>query len=411
MKYFYHFIGIIYSSLIKLAVFFSPKARMMQRGRWRLWARLRQRIEPGTEYIWVHAASLGEFEQGRPLIERIKAEYPEERILLTFFSPSGYEVRKNYDLADVVCYLPGDSINNARRFIRQVNPKMAIFIKYDFWPCFLLELRRLRIRTYLVSATFRPSQLFFKWYGGIYKALLKCFTKLYVQDEASKILLAKHGITEVEITGDTRLDRVISVSNNQKPRPLFEVFRNSTSNPIIVAGSTWPPDEEILLRYFNAHPEVKLILAPHEINKPHLLGIISHIKRPFVRLSEAQLDTIADQDCIIIDSFGLLSSVYRFGNLAYIGGGFGKGIHNTPEAAVYGLPVLFGPRYHKFKEAIGLIESGGAFCINSLDEFTQKVNHLFSDAKSLNSSGKASHDYIFRNAGATERILADIFDS
>ncbi len=409
MKYFYHTIGVLYSLLIKLAVCFSPKARMIERGRWRLWAKLRRELEPGAQYIWIHASSLGEFEQGRPLIELIKQECPDERILLTFFSPSGYEVRKNYDLADVVCYLPADTIGNARRFVRMVNPKMAILIKYDFWPCFLFELRRLKIPTYLISAAFRPSQLFFKWYGGAYKAVLRCLTKLYVQDDASRDLLAKHGITNVEVTGDTRLDRVISVSLKRKSLPIFDAFRASTSGPIIVAGSTWPQDEEILLRYFAAHPDVKLILAPHEVNRAHILNIISHIKRPFVRLSEAQLEKVGEQDCIIIDSFGLLSSVYRFADLAYVGGGFGKGIHNAPEAAVYGLPVLFGPHYRKFREAVGLVEEGGAFCVNTLEEFSSLADSLFADSSNRRRACEASYSYIHRNAGATERVMRDIF--
>ncbi|MDO4671723.1 3-deoxy-D-manno-octulosonic acid transferase [Falsiporphyromonas endometrii] len=409
MKLFYNFIGNVYSFLIKCAIFFSPKAKMMQKGRWRLWKKLKSELDTQGGYIWIHVSSLGEFEQGRPLIERIKRDYPSEKIMLTFFSPSGYEVRKSYELADVISYLPADTILNAKKFLNMVKPKMAIFIKYDFWPCFLLELKDRQIPTYLVSAIFRPSQLFFRWYGKMYRYLLTCFDKLYVQNDASKELLAKYKITNVDVVGDTRLDRVIKISQNGKELPMFDKWVESSNTPIIVAGSTWPPDEKILLNYFNKHPNVRLILAPHEFDDERILKLTSFVKRPFIRFSDANSKSILKKDCIIVDSFGLLSSLYRYATFAYVGGGFGKGIHNTPEAAVYGIPVFFGPEHHKFKEALGLLESGGGICIHDQEEFDRYVDDMLMHKYKLESAGKASHDYIYANAGAADKVINDIF--
>lgn len=410
MRFLFSLIGTVYSFLIKMAVPFNPKARMMVRGRWKVWRKLREGIVPGARYIWFHAASLGEFEQGRPMIEQIRREYPDYRIVLTFFSPSGYEVRKNYEGADIVVYLPADRNARVRKFLDLVKPEMAIFIKYDFWPCFLMELEHRHIPTYLISSIFRPSQLFFRWYGGAYKRLLYCFSHIFVQDEASRLLLEKHAVSHVSVAGDTRFDRVISVYESRKVLPLIERFVASVPEGglVIVGGSTWPPDEEILVRYFNLNPKVKLILAPHEIHKEHLLQLISYIRRPFIRLSEASEQNIERQDCLIVDSFGLLSSIYRYGHIAFIGGGFGKGIHNTPEAAVYGIPVIFGPRYEKFKEASELIEVGGGFTVSSAEEFASLIEQMISDKDFRDRASQAAAVYIRSNAGATERILGQI---
>ena len=268
-------------------------------------------------------------------------------------------------------------------------------------------MERRQIPTYLVSSIFRPSQLFFHWYGGAYKRLLHCFTHIFVQDEASRLLLEKHGIDHVSVAGDTRFDRVISVYEARKSLPLIERFAASVPEDglVIVGGSSWPPDEEILVRYFNRNPKIKLILAPHEIDKEHLLQIISHIRRPFIRLSEATESDIARQDCLIVDSFGLLSSIYRYGQVAFIGGGFGKGIHNTPEAAVYGIPVIFGPRYEKFKEARELIDVGGGFSVSSAEEFGNLIKRIQTDKAYRDAASHAAADYIRSNAGATEYIV------
>lgn len=409
MRLFYNFVGRVYSLLIKCAILFSPKAKMMQKGRWKLWKKLKSELDPEGGYIWIHVSSLGEFEQGRPLIERIKRDFPNEKIMLTFFSPSGYEVRKSYELADVISYLPSDTILNSRKFLNMVKPKMAMFIKYDFWPCFLLELRDRKIPTYLVSAIFRPSQLFFKWYGKSYLYLLTCFDKLYVQNEYSRELLAKFNIKNVEVVGDTRLDRVIKISQNGKELPMFDSWAAASDGPIIVAGSTWPPDEEILIRYFNKHPNVRMIIAPHEFDNERILKLTSFLRRPFIRFSDVNSDSVMKKDCIIVDSFGFLSSLYRYADIAYVGGGFGKGIHNTPEAAVYGIPVFFGPKHEKFKEAIGLLEAGGGFCIHTAEEFNSLVDGLLADKSKLEEAGKRSHDYIFANAGAADKVIEDVF--
>lgn len=370
---------------------------------------LRRRIQPGQRYVWFHAASLGEFEQGRPLIEKIKAQYPEYKILLTFFSPSGYEVRKNYPLADVVCYLPFDTRRRVREFLDLAKPAIAIFIKYEFWANYLFELKRRQIPTYIISAIFRREQPFFRWYGTPFRALLHCYTHLYIQDNTSAQLLKQVGIDgNVTVTGDTRYDRVWEIRCAAKEIPEVESLLQDTDGKRIrtlVAGSSWPQDEEILIPYFNSQPELKLIIAPHEIHEEHLRSIEAMLKRPALRLSAARGKDLRNYSCLIIDCFGLLSSVYRYGEIAYIGGGFGVGIHNTLEAAVYDIPVLFGPEYRKFREACDLVECGGGFAVHNRDEFTAKMDELLSQPDHLKAAGKASGDLVRRNLGATEKIL------
>jgi len=366
----------LYAFFIELISPFHKKARLMRLGQWKTNGILREKIDQNAKYIWFHASSLGEFEQGRPLIEKIKAEHPEYKILLTFFSPSGYEVRKNYGGADVVCYLPFDTPYRVKKFLDLSKPVMAIFIKYEFWDNYLSELKRRNIPVYIVSAIFRKEQLFFKWYGGMYRKVLTYFTHIFVQDDASRELLSKYGVTNVSVFGDTRFDRVQDVYKNTKQIPMVELFVNnnrSDNQLTMVAGSSWQQDEEVYLNYFNEHPELKLIIAPHEIHKDHLMHIESMLKRPSIRLSEATEKDIKGKSCLIVDSFGLLSSIYRYGDLAYIGGGFGAGIHNVLEAAVYGIPVIFGPKYQKFKEARDLLQVGGAFSITDEKTFESKM--------------------------------------
>jgi 3-deoxy-D-manno-octulosonic-acid transferase len=384
---------------------------MIRFGQWKTNGTLRKEITPGVRYIWFHAASLGEFEQGRPMMEMIKAHYPHYRILLTFFSPSGYEVRKNYWGADVVCYLPFDTPFKVKKFLRLANPSMAIFIKYEFWANYLTELNRLDIPTYVISAIFRPGQLFFRWYARPYRQALRCFSHLFVQDAASCALLAGYGIHNVTVEGDTRFDRVLDVRKQARPVPIVEQFlqRPDGGRPFtLLAGSTWPQDEAFIIQYFNEHPEIKLIIAPHEINTARLLDIHAKLKRPSVRLSEAEGQHIAAKDCLIIDSFGLLSSIYRYGEVAYIGGGFGKGIHNILEAAVYGIPVLFGPKHQKFKEAHDIIAAGGGFPVSGEASFQEKMDELLTHRPLLEASGRAAGRFVRDNAGATARILAQL---
>ena len=401
----------LYAFFIELISPFHKKARLMRLGQWKTNGTLREKIDRNAKYIWFHASSLGEFEQGRPLIEKIKAEHPECKILLTFFSPSGYEVRKNYGGADVVCYLPFDTPYRVKKFLDLSKPVMAIFIKYEFWDNYLSELKRRNIPVYIVSAIFRKEQLFFKWYGGMYRKVLSYFTHIFVQDDASRELLSKYGVTNVSVFGDTRFDRVQDVYKNTKQVPMVDLFVNnnrSDNQLTMVAGSSWQQDEEVYLNYFNEHPELKLIIAPHEIHKDHLMHIESMLKRPSIRLSEATEKDIKGKSCLIVDSFGLLSSIYRYGDLAYIGGGFGAGIHNVLEAAVYGIPVIFGPKYQKFKEARDLLQVGGAFSITDEKTFESKMEELSTYRDLLEAAGAAAGDFVKSNIGATNRIIASI---
>jgi 3-deoxy-D-manno-octulosonic-acid transferase len=381
---------------------------MMRFGQWKTNSILREHIDRNARYIWFHASSLGEFEQGRPMMEKIKARYPEYKILLTFFSPSGYEVRKNYPGADVICYLPFDTPYKVHKFISLANPCMAIFIKYEFWANYLFELKRRNIPAYSISAVFRPNQIFFRWYGRPYLDALRCFNHLFVQDESSAGLLARKKITNVTVSGDTRFDRVMDVQGNARLIPLIEAFikdRRSEKQLTLIAGSSWPRDEELLIRYFNEHPEIKLIIAPHEIDRGHLLEIHARLRRPSIRFSDACEQGIEDKDCLIIDSFGLLSSIYHYGDIAYIGGGFGKGIHNILEAAVYGIPVVFGPAYHKFKEAKSIIAVGGGFSVSDERTWTARMDKWIDDRSSLQAAGQAAGEFVRSHTGATEKIL------
>ena len=385
----------------------------MRFGQWKTNSILREKIDRNAKYIWFHASSLGEFEQGRPMIEKIKAEHPEYKVLLTFFSPSGYEVRKNYKGADVICYLPFDTPFRVKKFLNLANPAIAIFIKYEFWGNYLRELRKRGIPVYIISAIFRPDQLFFQWFGKPYRKMLSYFNHLFVQDERSMKLLNEFGITNVTVTGDTRFDRVLDVRKQARELPFIERFLESKEGkrPIVmVAGSSWPQDEAIFIPYFHEHPEMKLIIAPHEIHREHLMYIESLLKRPSVRLSDVMQDKslLEGKDCLIVDSFGLLSSIYRYGTIAYIGGGFGAGIHNTLEAAVYGIPVLFGPRFQKFKEARDLIKVGGGFSVASKDEFVAKMDELLTYAEVLKAAGESAGQFVKGNAGATDGILKEL---
>jgi len=403
---FYNFGIYIYSLLIHLLAPFSRKPRKMMKGHWIVYELLRQQKEDGAKYIWFHAASLGEFEQGRPLIEKIRERYPEYKILLTFFSPSGYEVRKNYRGADIVCYLPLDKPRNVNKFLDIIQPCMAFFIKYEFWKNYLDELHKRNIPVYSISSIFRKEQIFFKWYGGTYRKVLANFDQLFVQNETSKRFLSKIGINKVTVVGDTRFDRVLEIRQEAKDLPLVEAFKGNSMT--IVAGSSWQPDEDLFIEYFNTHPYIKLIIAPHVIDENHLVEIISKLKRPYVRYSKANEQNVRNADCLIIDGFGLLSSIYRYGEIAYIGGGFGVGIHNILEAAVYGIPVIFGPKYQKFMEAKQLLEENGAFSIKNYEDLSQLLDKMISDAEYLKEVGANADNYVRKNLGASEKILDQI---
>lgn len=396
----------LYALAVRLASLTNRKARLMIKGHRKTWRTLRDHAKEKQHYVWFHAASLGEFEQGRPLMERLRREHPEKRILLTFFSPSGYEVRKDYAGADLVCYLPFDTPLNARRFVRLVQPEKAFFIKYEFWHHYIDELHRAGVPVYSVSSIFRNDQIFFRPYGRGYARVLHHFNHFFVQNEASRRLLNSLGVTQVSVTGDTRFDRVIDIRNQAKSLPLAAALTGDSRT--IVAGSTWPPDEEILIPYFNRHPELKLIIAPHEVNEERLRSIEQRLKRPALRYSQATPESSAQADCLIIDGYGLLSSLYRYATLAYVGGGFGVGIHNVPEAAVYGVPVFFGPNNQRFREARDLINEGGSFEVTSADDFQAQADRLLADERALAKSGQAAGDYIRRNSGATEAIFREV---
>jgi 3-deoxy-D-manno-octulosonic-acid transferase len=408
----YDFFILIYACIVRLAQPFNPKARLMIDGHSEVFATLERGIDPSAKYIWFHAASLGEFEQGRPVIEEIRRLHPEYKILLTFFSPSGYEVRKNYPLADIICYLPFDRSKNVQRFLKVVRPRIAIFIKYEFWYNYLTELHKQEIPTYIISAIFRPSQLFFKWYGIRARKALSYYASICVQDEDSKTLLAKVGIRNVSVCGDSRFDRVVDIRQEAKDLPLIQQFASSGTCAdefkTMVAGSSWPKDEDLLLHYFNNSPQLKLIIAPHEIHESHLADIESKVKRPCIRYSHAKGKNLADYDCLIIDSFGLLSSAYSYGQIAYVGGGFGVGIHNVLEAAVYGIPVIFGPNYHKFREAIQLIEAGGGYSVENHDSFLALMDELMHYPEVLEAVGKQAGDYVYSNTKVVDRVLAEL---
>lgn len=405
---------------IAIASLFNEKVRKMWRGERETFRILKQKVDPNAKYIWFHAASLGEFEQGRPLMERIRKDYPQYKILLTFYSPSGYEVRKNYEGADIICYMPVDTRLNAIRFLRLVRPVMAFFIKYEFWSNFLHILKHRNIPTYSVSSIFREDQVFFKWYGRSYAGVLKCFTRFFVQNEESKRLLEGIGITAVDVVGDTRFDRVLQIKEAAKQLPICEAFRTGVASSqsadvphhdfkVFVAGSSWPPDENIFIPFFNEHKDWRLLIAPHVIAEEHLKLILSLIKgKKVVRYTQTTPEEAAEADVLIIDCFGLLSSMYNYGDVAYIGGGFGVGIHNTLEAAVWNMPVIFGPNNKKFQEAQGLLKSGGGFEINTYEDFSGLMSSLMNDEAFLKQAGDKAGAFVAHLAGATDKVLASV---
>jgi len=406
----------LYALLVRLvAALGHRKARAMVRGQRDTWRILREKIDPTARYVWFHAASLGEFEQGLPLIERLRREQPSRKILLTFFSPSGYEVRKDYKGADVVCYLPFDSPTAARRFIKWARPEMAFFIKYEFWRNYIDVLSKKSIPIYSVSSIFRPGQIFFRWYGRKYARCLRRITHFFVQNERSVELLRTIGVKDnVTIVGDTRFDRVIDIRNNARPLPLVEQFtrakEDSNAAPfVLVAGSSWQPDEDIILDYVNRHPDLRLVIAPHVVNNAHIQEIEQKLTTPALRYSQATLENVDDYRVLIIDGYGLLSSIYRYATVAYVGGGFGVGIHNVPEAAVYGIPVIIGPNHQRFAEAVALIANGGCKSIKNAEDFSVIMDDFLENPAHIAQAGSAAGDYIHQNAGATPLIYQHVF--
>lgn len=390
-----------------IATLFSDKVKKMWKGERDAFRLLKEKVDPEAQYAWFHAASLGEFEQGRPIIEEYRRVFPKHKILLTFFSPSGYEVRKNYDGADIVCYLPIDTPTNALRFLRTVRPVVAFFIKYEFWYNYLHILRHRNVPVYSVSSIFRKEQVFFKWYGYQYRHVLKCFSHFFVQNEESKRLLATLGMDNVIVTGDTRFDRVIQIAKESKSIPVVKAFKNGKR--VFVAGSSWLPDEQIFLPYLAKHPDWKVIVAPHVIGESHLEQIMKLLEgRKVLRYTQIDADDvnlIGEAEVLIIDCFGLLSSIYKYGNIAYVGGGFGVGIHNLPEAAVWNIPVIFGPNHKKFQEAIELKECGGGFSIDDANDFQKIMDEFIASEERLTKAANAAGNYVKSRSGATEKLL------
>ena len=402
-----------------MAALFNSKIRKMVEGQRETADILRKGIAPDDRVVWFHAASLGEFEQGRPIMERLRKQHPEYKILLSFFSPSGYEVRKNYEGADVICYLPFDTPHNAKKFIELAHPEIAIFIKYEFWGNYLTQLHQSGVKTYSVSSIFRPGQRFFKKWNPYSKVVLHQFDHFFVQNETSKQLLASIDIHCVTVSGDTRFDRVLDIRNASKDLPVVETFTQGQNT--FIAGSSWEPDEEIYIPYFANHSDWKLIIAPHVIDESHLTKIekmlesngISSVR--YTTLEQKAESTNEKEQpqsrCLIVDCFGKLSSIYRYAKIALVGGGFGAGIHNVPEAAVYGIPVLFGPNNQKFREAQILKKIGAGFEFTDADSFKVLMDRFLSDENYMKESGEKSSKFIRENAGAADICYRGIFES
>ncbi|MBR1548251.1 MAG: 3-deoxy-D-manno-octulosonic acid transferase [Prevotella sp.] len=438
----------LYQLGVAIASLFNEKVRKMWRGERDAIRVLREQVDPSARYVWFHAASLGEFEQGRPLMEQLRRQHPEYKILLTFFSPSGYEVRKNYDGADIICYLPIDTVSNARRFLRTIRPVMAFFIKYEFWYNYLHILKHRGIPVYSVSSIFRPGQIFFRWYGRQYAHVLRCFTKFYVQNETSRQLLSTIGITNVDTVGDTRFDRVLQIKQAAKQLPIVEEFLKARGESqedgndktekrgesqkdgndktekkgeklkVFVAGSSWQPDEDIFIPFFREHPDWRLIIAPHVIGEDHLQQIEKLLEgRKVVRYTQcsaeensltSHISPLNSYDALIIDCFGLLSSIYRYADMTYVGGGFGVGIHNTLEAAVWDVPVIFGPNNQRFQEAQGLKACGGGQEISGADDFRRIMQQFIDHPETIREAGRQSGAFVQQMTGATQKILSDV---
>ncbi|MDR1881301.1 MAG: 3-deoxy-D-manno-octulosonic acid transferase [Prevotella sp.] len=406
--FFYNPAIYLYAFVVHIISPFHRKAGKMVAGHKQTYKILKDKVDPKAKYIWFHAASLGEFEQGRPVIEEVKRRYPGYKILLTFFSPSGYEVRKDYPLADIVCYLPFDKKRNVKKFMKLARPAMAVFIKYEFWYNYVNTLHKRGIPVYTVSSVFRPSQIFFKWYGMDMRKLLKKYTCICVQDANSAELLESINVANVKICGDTRFDRVLDIQKQARRLDVVEAFAKKAATEgekILVAGSSWPKDEDVIITYFNMTTDLKMIIAPHEINEAHLKYIESNLQRPYIRYSNAIPEIMADYDCLVVDCIGLLSSVYKYGQIAYVGGGFGVGIHNVVEAAVYDIPVIFGPNFKKFREAQELREQGGGYSISDALSFRGLMDEFLQYDETLKAAGKHAGDYVRSNSGVVDRVM------
>jgi len=403
MKFLYNLGILIYTTMIRLVSPFNRKARLIVLG-WKNWySLLSQKAGSDDKYIWVHCASLGEFEQGRPVIEAIKKEIPGVKIILTFFSPSGYEIRKNYTQADIICYLPSDTPGNAKKFVRLLKPELVIFVKYEFWHNYISAVNGQGIPLLLISAIFRKEQPFFKWYGSFFRKMLKKISHIFVQDQKSAEMLGEIGIENVTVAGDTRFDRVLEIAEAAKSIPQIESFRGNEK--LFLTGSSWKPDEEIISRYINDFPEkMKWVFAPHEIERENIERLIKLFRVKCIKFSDYN-EEAKDARVMIIDNIGMLSSAYRYAYISAVGGGFGKGIHNILEPACWGIPVLFGPDHEKFREAVDLLSLEGAWTYCNYDELKSILKDLISDETLYSKSAQSAGKYVRENAGATRKIM------
>jgi 3-deoxy-D-manno-octulosonic-acid transferase len=407
MFFIYDFIVHLAGFILKITAFFSPKIKLFVNGRKNVFNQLSEKIKPTDKTIWFHAASLGEYEQGLPVMEKIKAKYTEHKIVLTFFSPSGFEVRKNNSIADVTVYLPLDTRKNSKKFIKLVDPELTFFIKYEYWPNYLNQLKKDNRRTYLISGVFRENQAFFKWYGGFYRKALKAFDYFFVQGETSKNLLQSIGYTNVKISGDTRFDRVASILERDNTLDFIDAFKNNT--PIIVVGSSWPKDEELLVTYINKSKGIKFIIAPHNIKDQQLQELNTKIHKKVVLFSQMGTNnnfSLQDFDVFIIDTIGILTKIYSYADLAYVGGGFGNpGVHNILEPATFGIPIVIGPNYDHFEEATSLVHSGGCISITNQKELNEVFDLLVQNQEERYKKGLICSTFVTMNSGATAIVL------
>lgn len=405
MLFLYNVVLSIAGFILKIVAIFSPKIKLFTEGRKNVFITLQEKIKPTDKTIWFHSASLGEYEQGLPVIEKIKEKYPSHKIIVTFFSPSGYEVRKNNTVADVTLYLPLDTKGNAQQFLKLAHPELAFFIKYEFWLNYLKELEKTKTPTYLISGIFRDNQMFFKWYGGFYRSALKAFTHFFVQNEKSKEKINSIGFDNVTVSGDTRFDRVAAILERDNSLDFIEKFKNN--NPTIVIGSSWPKDETLLVDYINQAAEnVKFIIAPHNIKTDQISSLQAQLTKPTVLYSEKDTANLSNYNVFIIDTVGLLTKIYSYGTIAYVGGGFGNpGIHNILEPATFGIPILIGPNYANFAEAVLLVELGGCIVISNSEELKQNFDHLLSNETFLKEKSQICQSYIQNNKGATNSIM------
>ena len=406
MTFLYNIIVLIVSFILKIIALFNQKIALFINGRKETWKKIKEGISEKDKVIWMHCASLGEFEQGRPILEKLKELHPTKKIVLTFFSPSGYEVRKNYELADVVCYLPLDSKKNVQKFLDMLNPVLVLFVKYEFWPNYLNELKKREIKTFLISGIFRKNQLFFKWYGGYLKKALNAFTHFFVQDETSNQLLKSINFNNITVSGDTRFDRVFEITQQNNHLQFIQEFVNNSYT--VVAGSTWKDDEDLLVNYINtkASKNEKFIIAPHNINSDAIKELKASIHKKVVMFSEKERQNIAEFQVFIVDTIGILTKIYSYANVAYVGGGFTKsGVHNVLEPATFGIPIVIGPNYFKFNEAKDLIKNEACFVVDNSQKLSVLLNEFFQQKTKREQAGKNALNYVKNKTGATAKIL------